>query len=263
MNTPPTYHFLDIWVSTLTQDELINYIISSIEELSKKEGHGHGKIIANQNLHSLYLYHTNNKMRDFYTKPPLVYMDGMSIIALGKILGLPFSRCHRCTLIDFLYPLLKECSSRNWRVASLGSTPDVGTKAVKKIKEEIPNCEIFTHHGFFDTTTICQENLEVLKKLKEFSPQVLLVGLGMPKQEHWILDNLESLPNCIIINAGAIMEYIAGTIPTPPRFLGQLGLEWLYRLISEPKKLWRRYLIEPWYLAPKVLKELVKRRGGK
>jgi len=86
--------------------------------------------------------------------------------------------------------------------------------------------------------------------------------MGMPLQENWILDNLPDLEADVILPSGACFDYLAGEIPIPPRWMGRVGLEWLYRLGSEPRRLWRRYLVEPWFVAGLALKEFVGPRTG-
>ncbi|MEM7590395.1 MAG: WecB/TagA/CpsF family glycosyltransferase [Cyanobacteria bacterium P01_A01_bin.83] len=88
---------------------------------------------------------------------------------------------------------------------------------------------------------------------------ILMVGMGMPRQEKWILDNIEDIEANIILPSGACADYVADETPTPPRWMGQVGLEWLYRLVIDPKRLWRRYLVEPWFLAKLFLKEFTQR----
>ena len=85
----------------------------------------------------------------------------------------------------------------------------------------------------------------------------------MPLQEHWILDNLNQIEANVILTAGACFDYIAGVVPSPPRWMGQIGLEWLSRLASEPRRLWKRYLLEPWYILALVFKELLHRSFGR
>jgi N-acetylglucosaminyldiphosphoundecaprenol N-acetyl-beta-D-mannosaminyltransferase len=80
--------------------------------------------------------------------------------------------------------------------------------------------------------------------------------MGMPRQEIWVLNNLEKLHAKVILTCGACMDYIAGEIPTPPRWMGRVGLEWLYRLLSEPGRLWKRYLVEPWFLGGLLVRDL-------
>ena len=78
----------------------------------------------------------------------------------------------------------------------------------------------------------------------------------MPRQEHWILENLEYINTNAILTSGACIDYVAGAIPTPPRWMGRVGLEWLYRLLSEPKRLWNRYLLEPQFVVKLLFQEM-------
>ena len=83
--------------------------------------------------------------------------------------------------------------------------------------------------------------------------------MGMPRQEHWIFENSADVGAGAICNVGGLMDYIAGETPTPPRWMGRFGLEWLFRLASNPKRLWRRYLIEPWFVLKLFFAELLRR----
>jgi len=85
----------------------------------------------------------------------------------------------------------------------------------------------------------------------------------MPRQEHWVIENFENIHANVILTAGACFDYIAGVIPTPPRWMGWLGLEWLYRLLSEPRRLAKRYLLEPWALLPLAIMDLLYNRYKK
>jgi N-acetylglucosaminyldiphosphoundecaprenol N-acetyl-beta-D-mannosaminyltransferase len=89
-----------------------------------------------------------------------------------------------------------------------------------------------------------------------FKPHVLLVGMGMPRQEAWLRANLDALDCGVALPMGAAFDYEAGAIPTPPRWMGQVGMEWLFRLIAEPRRLSSRYLIEPWSLIGPALADL-------
>lgn len=111
-----------------------------------------------------------------------------------------------------------------------------------------------TRHGYFDAQESSPDNQDVLKDIHSYGPQILLVGMGMPRQESWVMDNWDSLSGNAILCCGAALDYFSGEIPTPPRWMGQLGLEWLYRLGSEPKRLWHRYLVEPWFVLIMTIK---------
>lgn len=83
-----------------------------------------------------------------------------------------------------------------------------------------------------------------------------MVGMGMPRQEHWVVEYHERIEANVIWLVGACFDYVAGAIPTPPRWMGRVGLEWLYRLYSEPQRLASRYLLEPWSLVPLMISDL-------
>jgi N-acetylglucosaminyldiphosphoundecaprenol N-acetyl-beta-D-mannosaminyltransferase len=135
----------------------------------------------------------------------------------------------------------------------LGVKPGVAERAAEILRNQYPGLQIRTRHGYFSS----EENEAVVKSINAFKPHILMVGMGMPRQEHWVVDNLNEIHANAILTSGACFDYIAGAIPTPPRWMGRVGLEWLYRLISEPRRLAKRYLIEPWALLPLAIKDLL------
>jgi N-acetylglucosaminyldiphosphoundecaprenol N-acetyl-beta-D-mannosaminyltransferase len=224
-------------------------------------------ILANHNLHSVYLYHRDPKLRRFFADARLAHIDGMSLVFLARLLGYPLSREQRVTYVDWIRPLMAEAEESRWRIFFLGSKPGVGEAAATALTQEFPQLELAVHHGYFDRRPGSAENGSIIKTINEFRPQILMVGLGMPRQEHWILDHLEKLDVNVILPAGACMDYVAGAVPTPPRWMGRVGLEWLYRLGSEPRRLAIRYLVEPWFVAGLLVNYLLRRklprgRGG-
>jgi N-acetylglucosaminyldiphosphoundecaprenol N-acetyl-beta-D-mannosaminyltransferase len=231
----------------LTMSQLHEVIFDSVQS-------GNRRIIANHNLHSIYLFHHDLEMRDFYSKAHAIHIDGMSLVYLARIFGYRVQREHRATYLDWVWPLIVECVRYQWRVFYLGGKPDIAEEAAKYLRHRFPELQLQTHHGYFARTV--QENARVLEVIRCFRPNVLMVGMGMPLQEHWILENLSQIEANAILTAGACFDYIAGTVPSPPRWIGQIGLEWLFRLASEPRRLWRRYLLEPWYILGLILKEL-------
>ena len=205
-------------------------------------------IIAHHNLHSLYLCQHDARMRQLYNQAHYIHADGMSLIILGKILGYPVGREHRVTYLDWVAPLMREASRKSWRIFYLGSKPHVAESGATILGGRFPGLRIEAVHGYFNPVRGSAENCAVLKKIRDVQPHVLMVGMGMPRQEHWLLDNLENLNANVILLSGGMMDYVAGTVPSPPRWLGRIGFEWLFRLATEPRRLWGRYLIEPWSL---------------
>ncbi|BAZ20173.1 WecB/TagA/CpsF family glycosyl transferase [Kalymmatonema gypsitolerans NIES-4073] len=244
------YKFLGVQVDALSIPELNSLIAESIKRDKKW-------IIANHNLHSLYLYHHDPKMRAFYAKADYAHIDGMPLVLLGKLLGFPLKREQRVTYADWVWPLMAEAAVKGWRVFYLGSKPGVAERGARMLREKFAGLQISTGHGYINIEKGSPESLATLAAINAYQPHVLMVGMGMPRQEYWILDNLERIHTNAILTSGACMDYVAGAIPTPPRWMGKFGLEWLYRLLSEPKRLWRRYLLEPWFVARLFLREIL------
>jgi N-acetylglucosaminyldiphosphoundecaprenol N-acetyl-beta-D-mannosaminyltransferase len=130
------------------------------------------------------------------------------------------------------------------------------------LESRFPELRMETRHGHFDPDPKGAQSRQVVETINRYRPGILMVGMGMPLQEHWIIDHLEQLDADVILNVGAYIDYIAGVIPTPPRWMGRVGLEWLYRLASEPRRLWRRYLLEPWFLSGIIAREALQRAAA-
>jgi len=242
---PPRLLILNVTVNPLSITELNHYISESID--CQKCW-----IIANHNLHSIYLYQRDAKMRMFYERADIIHIDGMPLIYWAQLLGYPVTREQRVTYVDWIHHLLAMATCKGWRIFYLGGKPGVAARAAECLRSQYPSLMIATHHGYFRP----DQNDAVLGTITSFQPHILMVGMGMPRQEHWILDNLDRIRTNAILTAGACFDYIAGEIPTPPRWMGRMGLEWLYRLISEPRRLGRRYLVEPWSLLPLMIKDI-------
>jgi N-acetylglucosaminyldiphosphoundecaprenol N-acetyl-beta-D-mannosaminyltransferase len=213
-------------------------------------------IIAHHNLHSLYLQRVDAAMRDFYARAHFAHIDGMPLVTIGRWLGHPLRRDQRVTYVDWTGPLMAEAAARGWRIFYLGSRPGVAERGAEVLRSRYPGLQIETADGYFDAAPESPDNLRVVERINAFRPNVLMVGMGMPRQERWIRQNFDRLDTNVVLPCGACIDYVAGAIPTPPRWMGQLGIEWLFRLGSEPRRLSRRYLLEPWYLLPLLLRDL-------
>jgi N-acetylglucosaminyldiphosphoundecaprenol N-acetyl-beta-D-mannosaminyltransferase len=235
----PTYDVLGCTVHAVTASDLTDLIERAVES-------GEPSIIANHNLHSLYLYQRDSKVREFFAKAKWIHADGMGIVLLGRALGARLKRSERVTYVDWFPLLLERAADRQWKLFYLGSKPGVADKGANILRERFPGLRINVAHGYFDPAK--EENESVLEEIRAFSPDVLMIGMGMPRQEHWIVNNLSHLGSAVLLPCGAAIDYVTGEIPTPPRWAGRWGLEWLYRLVAEPGRLWKRYLVEPWFL---------------
>jgi N-acetylglucosaminyldiphosphoundecaprenol N-acetyl-beta-D-mannosaminyltransferase len=242
-------------VTVMTLEDMHRIIAVAIET-------GRRWIIANHNLHSLYLLQRELRKQatshlhhfyDFYQRADFTTIDGMSMVVVARALGHHISRCHRFSYSHTLRVTLRHAERSGWRVFYLGSSPSTVAKANDIIKTDFPDLPFAAHHGFFAKSGGGSENKKVLEEIASFHPHLLFVGMGMPIQEYWINENYDKICANVIVTSGASLDYLAGTLRTPPAWVGNAGLQWLYRLITEPRRLGHRYLVEPlltlWYIA--------------
>jgi N-acetylglucosaminyldiphosphoundecaprenol N-acetyl-beta-D-mannosaminyltransferase len=217
-------------------------------------------VIGHHNLHSLALCQRDAALRRYYDLCDLVYADGMSAVALARALRFPFRRHHRLTSLDFVDQLLTTAADAGWRVFYLGSEDAVISEAMAEFRRRAPGINLAARGGYFDMSPSSADSEAVLSSINGMQPDLLIVGMGMPRQEHWIRLNAHRLTALVILPIGALADYLGGAIPTPPRWSGALGLEWAFRLLAEPRRLGHRYLVEPWVLLRPLLKEFRRTR---
>lgn len=242
VNATGTVAFLGLTMQPKSMPEMNQLVDQGIREHRKW-------IIANHNLHSVYLFHRHAKLREFYAKAHWTYLDGMPLVALGRLYGYPLQREHRVTNADWTGPLMELAARRGWRVFNLGSPKEVAEQASVKLRGLYPTLQLEVSDGYFDASHGSEENEALVKRINAYQPDLLLVGMGMPRQEFWTQENFSRLNAHVILSStGAAFDYLAGAVPTPPRWSGRIGLEWMFRLANEPRRLFTRYLIEPWYI---------------
>jgi len=251
-NTYPVIEIMGVMINKLNMNDL-NLLIEESVRTSKKS------IIAHHNLHSIYLFHRNEDFRSFFGLANVVHADGMPLITWGKLLGNDLKSENRITYLDWINPLLQMADNKKnrLRIFYLGSEPGIAAIAIQKLKMKYNNIQFGEHHGFFDVNDE-SENDHVINKINSFKPNILMVGMGMPRQEIWIKNNYEKINVNVILPSGACFDYIAGKVKTPPRWMGQYNVEWVFRLADEPKRLFFRYCIEPLYLLPHLFRDVFK-----
>lgn len=226
---------------------------------------GRKAIVANHNLNSLALLQKEPRLQEFYDRADLVEVDSTPLIHFARLLGLKGRAFHRCTYLDWRDHFWSLANRNGWRVMYVGGAPDVVERARGRLAYEYQNADIRVRDGFFVATPGARDNAVVVDQVRAFAPHILFVGMGMPRQELWILDNLDALPDCVIFNVGAAFDYEAGEQKAAPRWMGRMGIEWLFRLVHDPRRLARRYLIEPWSLSGLIAADLwaaFRRRTG-
>ncbi len=223
---------------------------------ARKVAAGQRALVANHNIHSLCLVRQKPELRDVFARADLIELDSAPLILWGRLTGKPVSGKHRCTYLDWRDDFWRLASHHGWRVFYLGGAPGVVEAASARLRARYPSAVIDGRDGYFEMTTTGRENQAVVQQINAFQPDILFVGMGMPRQEQWIDQNYDALTSGVVFSIGAAFDYEAGTQRAAPRWMGRLGLEWAFRLATQPARLAHRYIVEPWILLPAAVEDL-------
>jgi len=179
--------------------------------------------------------------RRAFSSSGLVTIDGAPVAALGRLIGHRQSRRYPGPmLVDEACILAAE---HGWRVAILGGRNEVATQAAFQLRCRYPNLDVRTVPFPFISSLDDPRIYAVLSNLESSHPQIVLTCLGAPKQELWFHEWRDHLPPAVYLGVGAAVDFLAGTVKRAPVFVQRYGLEWLWRLCQEPRRLAHRYLI--------------------
>mgnify|MGYP001422775920 CR=1 FL=1 len=171
----------------------------------------------------------------------LVTPDGMPVVWLGKSKG--YRNISRVYGPDLMLKMCKISEDKGYKNYFYGSKSDVLGKLQEKLKELFPNLYITgTYSPPFRELSGGEDN-EIIRMINESNSDILWVGLGSPKQDLWMHKYRDKINVPVMIGVGAAFDFISGAKKQAPKFMQRIGCEWLFRLILEPKRLWRRYII--------------------
>ena len=179
-------------------------------------------------------------LRTALNEADLVYCDGYGVRLAAKALEVQIP--HRMTGADWIWDLASLCEALGLSVYLLGSEPGYAAEAAVRLTARHPGLRLAgSHHGYFEVGTAHDER--VVEDINERRPDILLVGMGTPKQELWVQRNAHRLDVGVLWTVGALFDYVSGRTPRAPSWLAENGLEWIFRLAIEPQRMWRRYLL--------------------
>lgn len=222
-------------------EEVMHFVANHVAQ-------GKRAIVANHNAHSLCLLRADSELQAFYDRADLVEVDSRPLLMWAQATGRSSRAFHRCTYLDWREDFWEIAAVHGWRVFYLGAAPGVAATAADNLRKARPGLKLAVRDGFFDNTPGSAEAIEVVDEINAFAPDVLMVGMGMPRQEIWIHRHYDALKPCVVLPVGAAFDYEAGVQRAAPRWMGRLGVEWLFRLVVDPRRLFHRYCVEPWRL---------------
>lgn len=198
-------------------------------------------LIANLNVHAANIASENPQFKRFLQNADSVFCDGAGIVLASRVLGgtqIPT----RFTAADYMPALLKRLAEENLTVYFLASEPGVAERAIAEFTRQVPNHTIVGwHHGYILKDPLLEK--EVVETINAIKPDILFVGMGMPVQEHWIDIRRDELKVKALFPMGATLDYFSQKVPRCPQWMGDAGLEWLFRLCVEPVRMFERYVV--------------------
>lgn len=222
------YNIFGVQISLAGYDSLIEIFLSE-EKIT----------VGCVNQHYLNLAYEDHLYKDLLNKLDVVHVDGVGVfLAILFLSGFKITT-PRITGSDFYLLLLEQIELKNLLLYILGDTEEVLNKAQKVILDQHPKIKIVgIHHGFIDT-----DDYRIVEDIKSKNPDVIFVGLGVIKQEQWIDRWHNEFSESKIIAIGGGLRAIGGDRSRGLKLIQKMGFEWFIRLVMEPKKVWKRYLV--------------------
>lgn len=223
-----------VWVDALTFDDTLREVEALVD---RKQG---GSVFT-PNVDHVVKAASNDAFREAYQRASLSVADGMPLIWVSSWLGCRLPE--RVAGSDLIRPLMEMAARRRWRVYLLGGAPGVAPA----VAEMLTNKMGITVAGW-DDCRIASDGSDPtgasVARARAANADLIFVALGPPKQELWIDRSMEAIRPAVALGVGASLDFLAGKYKRAPAWMGRVGLEWLYRLSQEPRRLWRRYLVE-------------------
>lgn len=234
-----------IFFGTIHADYLtMTEALDGIEKLAIEK---RGGFIVTPNVDHIVIAEKNEELRSAYTEAYFSLADGKPLMWMSRILGFPLPE--KISGSDLVRPLLIRAAKKGLRVYFLGAAPGVGITAAQNLTKEIPKLNIVGIDSppmGFDKDK--NKEKETLRKMLTVKPDIVFFALGAPKQEILMHKWYKQGINPVMLGVGASLDFIAGEVKRAPKWMSDIGLEWLYRLSQDPKRLAKRYLMQDLYI---------------
>lgn len=234
----------ELWIDRLTFAGALDAIGALVEA-------GAGGAVFTPNVDHVVLADADPRFREAYAGAELSLVDGKPLLWAARVLGAPLPE--KISGSDLILPLMERAAAKGWRVYLLGAGPGVAEEAAAVLQRRCGVQVVGTDSPMVSLEP-SPEDEAIAARVQKARPHLVLVAFGAPKQEIWIHRMKPALRPAVALGIGAGLDFIAGKVKRSPKWMSDNGLEWLYRLTREPRRLWRRYLVND----PKFLGILVR-----
>lgn len=226
--------------------------LSAIDQLAAA---GHGGYIVTPNIDHIVMAQHDHDVRAVYADAAVSLADGQPVVWLSRLFGMPVPE--RVSGSDLIEPLMAMAAARRYPVYLFGARPAVSAEASRRLRARYPQLSIAgrnTSEWSVDDTT-APEDSPVVRAVHASGARIVVLALGCPKQELWMARHAAALAPAVAIGLGASLDFVAGTVTRAPWWVSAAGLEWLFRLVQEPRRLAHRYLVRDLQIVPIVARQ--------
>jgi N-acetylglucosaminyldiphosphoundecaprenol N-acetyl-beta-D-mannosaminyltransferase len=232
--------------------------VSTVLSWCRNNDEAHCRYVVTPNVDHAVMFQSRADLRQAYAGAALVLADGAPLVAVSRLFrrSLP-ERVAGSDLVPAIFEqMTRENPAAPLRVFLLGAAPGVAMQAAQEIERRWQNVDVVGTYSpplGFETDSV--ENERILSLIAAAKPELLLVGLGAPKQELWVAGHTDRLQASVALCVGATIDFLAGQKSRSPQWMRRIGLEWFHRLCSEPSRLAKRYLRDAWIFPLLVWRE--------
>lgn len=247
MDTQKRVTILGVPFLHATKKETVDVLTRRIEENKQTQ-------VVTANPEIVMLGRQNASYMELLKRSQVVTPDGIGVVLASRWIGQPLPE--RVAGYELLHALMVQADTYGWKYVLLGASPESCAGAADRLKEQYPHAR---YSGHFDGYFSEAEEKQILEHIRRERPHLLFVALGAPRQEEWIARHLPELPVNLAMGVGGSLDVISGKVKRAPVFWQKLNLEWMYRLLSQPKR-WRRQLLLPKFALSVIWNQIILRR---
>lgn len=237
-------------ISKLSLNEVVGELEKYIQE-------GKPHYISVVNVAKIVKMRSDKDLDASVRSASLIGADGVPLVWASKLLGDPLPG--RVNGTDLMYRLLEQANERGYRVFFFGASEDVLQAVLRRVRREYPRVAIAgAQNGYFKP----EEEWNVARKIRNSRADIIFIAFGTPKKEIWVRRYLDAMGVPVVHGVGGSFDVFAGLIPRAPVWMQNWGLEWFYRLLQEPRRMWSRYLVTNSVFIYLLFKELIRVRLG-
>lgn len=241
-------NFMGVYLDIITMQETLERISTFIQN---KEGVQHVVV----NVAKLVYAQKDEQLREIINSCPLINVDGAGVILGAKMLGVNIPE--RVAGIDLMEKLIEYSAQKGYRPYFFGAKEEIVKKVVEIYKEKYPNLEIAGYrNGYYNEA----EEAALVEDVKNSHADILFVAMGSPKKEIFLSKYSKAMEVPFTMGVGGSFDVVAGKVNRAPMWMQKMHSEWLYRLIQEPKRMWKRYLVTNTIFLGLILREFFKQR---